>query len=725
MKGETVVSTMCASHCGGNCLLRVHVKDGVITRVETDNGPEPQLRACQRGRSLKQRVYAHNRILYPMKRVGKRGEGKFERISWDEALDKVATEITRVRDTHGPRSILYLPMAGDLGTVHTVLTGHRLLALAGGYTTWWGTTSFQGGIMAEYFTYGTFYCSNSRDNLLDSRLILAWGWDPAKTIQGTNSTWVMNQARERGIKIVSIDPMYNETAAAVAEEWIPIRPGTDTAMLVAMAYVMIDENLHDQKFLDTYTIGFDKFREYVTGKEDGVPKTPAWAEKITGVAASTIERLAREYATSKPAALMPGIGPGRTAYGEQFHRAASTLAAMTGNVGVRGGDAAGRAWVSVVGGYPYKVHMGGGLKFAPNPVDDYKTADGVPLGYVYPRVHYTKMADAILTGKAGGYPADYKMALIVNCNYINALPNTNKTVQALKALEFVAIAEQVMTATVKYADIVLPTTTYVEREDIAPGAVNGYYGFQNKAIDPLGDSKPQNEIFKLLAERMEIDDYDTMEEEERLRAVAKKAKIPDYDSFKEKALYWLEREGPYVAFKDQIEDPENNPFPTPSGKIEIYSQRIADMNKPDLPPIPKYIETWESRNDPLAEKFPIQLVTPHDRRRSNAQFDAFPWLREQLSHGVAMSKADAGERGIRHGEMVRVFNDRGETRVPANVTNRIMPGVASLSEGAWYDPDENGVDRAGHANILTKDEPSPGGAFAYNTVLVQIEKILN
>ncbi|MFC1823851.1 molybdopterin-dependent oxidoreductase [Thermodesulfobacteriota bacterium] len=333
------------------------------------------------------------------------------------------------------------------------------------------------------------------------------------------------------------------------------------------------------------------------------------------------------------------------------------------------------------------------------------------------------MADAILTGKAGGYPADYKMALFLNCNYVNALPNTNKTIRAINSLEFVGIVEQVMTATAKFADIILPSTTYVEREDIAPGAVNGYYGFQRKIIEPLGEAKPQNEIFKLIAERMGIDDYDTQTEEERLRSVALKAQIPDYESFKDKGVYWLEREEPYVAFQDQVRDPQNHPFPTPSGKIEIYSQQIADMNNPLCPPIPKYIETWESPRDPLAKKYPIQLVTPHDRRRANAQFDAFPWLREQLTQGISMSKADARARGINHGDMVRVFNDRGETRVPAKVTNRIMPGVASLSEGAWYDPDETGVDRAGHANVLTKDEHSPGGAFPYNTVLIQIEKI--
>lgn len=722
-QGEMVLTTMCASHCGGNCLLKVHVKEGVITRVETDDGDEPQLRACQRGRALRQRVYAANRILHPLKRVGERGEGRFEQISWDEALDTVASQLQRVRETYGPMSILYLPMAGDLCALHTVMVGHRLLALAGGYTTWWAATSFQGGIMSEYYTYGTICCSNSRDSLLHSRLIIAWGWDPAKTIQGTNTSWYLARAKEAGIRIVAVDPFYNETAAAFAQQWIPIRPGTDAAMLIAMAYVIITKDLQDQAFLDRFTVGFEKFRDYVLGVEDELPKTPAWAEAITGVAASTIERLAVEYAMARPAALMAGIGPGRTAFGEQYHRAAIVLAAMTGNVGVLGGDAGGRAWVSVVGGYPYRVGLGSGLPFARNPIDDLATWDGVFLGKMHPRIHYAKMADAILSGKAGGYPADYKLALIVNCNYINALPNTNKTVRALKSLDFIADVEQYMTATARYADIILPSSTYVEREDIAPGAVNGYYGFQRKIIEPLGESRPQNEIFRALADRMGISDYDSQGEEERLRFAVAKAGIPDYEAFKEKALYWLPRSGPYVAFKEQIEDPENHPFPTPSGKIEIYSERLAAMKDPLIPPVPKYIEAWEGANDPLALKYPIQLVTPHDRRRANAQFDSLPWLREQLPQAVSMSKADAEARGIRDGDMVRVFNDRGETRIQAKVTSRIMPGVASLPEGAWYDPDPDGVDRAGHANVLTKDEPSPGGAFAYNSVLVEIERL--
>ena len=353
--GEEIVTTTCASHCGGSCILKLHLKDGVITRIETDDGEEPQLRACLRGRAYRQRVYAPDRLLYPMKRIGERGEGKFERISWDEALDTIASEIIRVRDTYGPASILYLHMGGDLGNLHTAGQMAKVLSLAGGFTEAWGMTSFQGGMYAQQVTYGTHYTCNTRDDLVNSRLIIMWGWNPASTITGVNTNWYLAQAKEAGAKIVAVDPRYTDSAATFAHQWIPIRPGTDGAMLLAMAYVMIKENLQDQQFLDTYTLGFDKFKDYVTGIEDGVAKTPAWAEAITGVPATTIENLAREYATIKPAALMAGIAPGRTAYGEQYHRIAITIAAMTGNIGIHGGDAAGRAWESVIGGYPYKM----------------------------------------------------------------------------------------------------------------------------------------------------------------------------------------------------------------------------------------------------------------------------------------------------------------------------------------------------------------------------------
>lgn len=723
-KVEKVVHTVCASHCGGACLLKVHVKDGVITRVETDDSREPQLRACLRGRAYRQRVYAPDRLLYPMKRVGDRGEGKFERISWGEALDRVAGELKRVRETYGPASILLAQMTGDVCSLNNFGAMDRLLSMAGGYTSPWGVTSFQAGVYASLVTYGTWFASNTRDDLLNSKLIIMWGWNPASTIAGTNTSWYLARAREAGARIVSVDPRHTDSAAAFADVWIPIRPGTDTAMLLAMAYVMIKDKLCNEAFLNTHTIGFDQFKDYVLGLEDGTPKTPAWAEPITGVPSATIEQMAHWYATIRPAALMTGIAPGRTAYGEQYHRAAITIAAMTGNVGIHGGDAGARAWESVMGGFPYPVNsMTSAIERAPNPVEKAFPSDRRgPLFYKKPRIHFSKLADAILKGKAGGYFADYKALVVAQCNYLVQFPNSNKIAEALRSLEFVVVEEQFMTPTAKFADILLPVATFMERNDITPGVGSACIGCVNQVIEPLGESKPPWRIAAELAKRMGIDGYLDRSEEEILEERARNNGVYDYHRFKKRGVYRLKMLVPHVAFKKQVEDPANNPFPTPSGKIEIYSKQWADLGIPGLAPIPKYIESWEGRSDPLAKKYPLQLITTHLKRRALSQFDNIPWLKELQDQAVLINTEDARARGVCDGDTVRVFNDRGEILIRARVTERIMPGVVDVPHGAWYAPDRNGVDRGGCANVLTSEEYSPGGSFAYNTALVEVAK---
>ena len=725
---ERVVHTTCASHCGGTCVLRVHIKGGVITRIESDGSDEPQMRACARGRAYRQRVYDPDRLLFPMKRKGARGEGRFERISWEEALDRVAKELLRVRDTYGPASIVNIWSPGDLNQLHTYRQIHKVLCRIGGYTKTWGAYSFQGGIFGAQTTYGTFRAGNSRDDLLNSELIILWGWNPANTICGTNTSWYLAQARESGTKVVAVDPRFTDTAAVLADRWIPIIPGTDAAMLLAMAHVIIRNGWQAQAFLERYTAGFEHFRDYVLGVEDGVAKTPAWAEEISGVAANVIEDLAKEYATRKPAALLCGIAPGRTAYGEQYHRAASTLAAMTGNVGIHGGDAAGRAWESG-SWYPYKMAYGMALRpeDGTNPVYDVDTAVGTqstshPL-YNPSGVHYMNLADCILRGKAGNCPADIKLAFVVNSNYLNQVSNINKIVKALKKLEFIVVLEQVMTATAKFADILLPTATFLERNDIDCGVGAPFYGFVNKAIEPVGECKTHFQIAHDLAEHMGFADFGDKTEDELLREMVDGTEISDYEEFKKRGIYHLEFDEPYVAFRKEIEDPVNNPFSTPSGRIEIYSQALADLKDPKIPPVAKYIETWESRNDPLAKKYPLQLISTHFKRRTHGQFERVPWLRELEPQAMLINRADAEARSIKDGDRVRVFNNRGEIVIVAKVMERIMPGVVDIPQGAWYEPDKRGVDRGGNPNVLTRDEASPGGAFPYNTCLVEVEKV--
>jgi anaerobic dimethyl sulfoxide reductase subunit A len=281
-----------------------------------------------------------------------------------------------------------------------------------------------------------------------------------------------------------------------------------------------------------------------------------------------------------------------------------------------------------------------------------------------------------------------------------------------------------MTATAKFADIVLPTSNRLERNDVCVGNAPPSYGYLRKVVEPRGECKSHFEICVELAKHLGITNYSDKDEEEWLKKIISGTAIPDYQIFKTDGICKIPLSEPYIPFKAQTEDPGRNPFPTPSGKIEIYSQLLADMNSPEMPPVPKYIKPWEGPSDPLKAKYPLQLITTHIRRRIHSVYEMVPWLKElDDPQSVKMNSVDAVVRNIKDGDIVRVFNGRGETILPAKITERIMPGVVDIPEGAWYDPDEKGIDRGGNPNVLTKDAASPGGSFPSNTCLVEIAKI--
>lgn len=733
---EQIVPVFCSHHCASSCFLKAHVKDGIVRRIESDTGEDPQYRACARGRAYRQRLYGPNRLEAPMKRVGERGAGRFEKISWDEALDTIAGEYKRIRDAYGPESIIVASSIGDSNNLHTPGAITRALGLAGGYTGTWGFWSFEQSQFAQLATFGTAFNRNSPDGFLHSKLILLWGCNPAVVSYENGFTGYLMQAKEAGVRIVSIDPRYTRSSAVLADQWIPILPATDTAMVIAMAYVIIKEGLQDQPYLDTYTVGFEKYRDYILGIEDRVPKTPGWAEAITGVPAATIEALAKAYAAAKPAALISGIVPARTAYGEQFTRATIALSAMMGNIGVLGGEVSANAWP---GTHNTKMPRGGRgtLPYTPNPVQDLPN-------FSYHRINNSpdvspdriglnnhKIADAILRGKAGGYPADYRMLFCLNTNYLNQDANTNRIVEAFKALEFAVTMDHFMTATGRYCDIVLPTCTMLERNAIGTAMEQNFIAYSGKAVETVGESRSHLDIGAGLAEKLGITNFNDMTEEELLRQSLAHFEayrdengkpLPDYETLKKKGIVKFNDTEPFVAFKAQIEDPENHPFDTPSGKIEIYSRKIAELNDPDIPSIPTYIEAWEGRNDPLAEKYPLQMLSTHSLVRAHSQFDNLPWLRELHPQTILMNSDDAQARGIGEGDMVHIFNDRGEMIIPARLSERIMPGVVDIKQGAWYSPDESGIDRGGCPNVLTRDAASPSGGFITSSCLIEAEK---
>jgi len=702
---KKIVTTTCSYDCGGRCLLEIHVKNNKVNSIRSGYTGDLHLNACPRGLMQKEVLHSPRRLRSPLKRTGERGSGEFKPVSWDEALDTVAGKLKQTIRDYGTGSVYFVGGSGSLSVLNDVrMVPQRFFAMLGKCTTTWGGESLEGALQSSLATFGTQYTACTRDNMLHSKYIILWGWNPVATRFGSDTYYYLDKVKQAGTRIISIDPRRTRTARLFAHEWIPVIPGTDTAMLIAMAQVMIEEGIYDTDYIERYTHGFSDYRDYVMGAADGIEKSPRWAEPICGVPAGTIRKTARDYARAKPAAMMTGWAPGRSAYGEQFHRAASVLAAMTGNIGVKGGFVAGGADIMDLG----------------------RIEDKLPVPHMeHNLVHNTDFYDALINGRKKGYPADCRFLYLIGSNLLNQYLNLNKGIEAFKKPGFIVINELFLTPTARFADVILPVTHYLEKDDAGlPWTGGRYMIYMNKAVEPDAGTRSDLEIFTGIAKRVGLKEYNDKPDEEWLdNILAGSPGFPGLEHLKSRAVHRFDGQYPRVAFTEQISDPVNNPFPTPTGKIEIYSRRFADLKDPLIPPIPKYIPAWEGRDDAKRKDYPLQLITPHSARRINSQLDNIKKMKKDDGDFIWLNPRDARNRDIRDGDAVVVFNSRGCLRTRARVTGSIMEGVASLDTGQWYDPDAGGTDNGGNANVLTLDRMSPAGAFTSNTCLVQVEKI--
>jgi DmsA/YnfE family anaerobic dimethyl sulfoxide reductase A subunit len=756
---EVTTWNSCVVNCGSRCPLKVISRNGQVVRIEPqsevpDGCDRPQARACLRGRSMRQRLYSAERLRYPMKRVGRRGEGRFERISWDEALDKVAAALKDTIARHGNDAVYYQYGSGSYALVSNRNAAMRLLALLGGYLGFYGDYSAGQQGTAWPYLYGEgIYSADSGSQfaqVANAKLYVSFGNNNAVTrASGIGQTWELACAREAGkARMILIDPIYTDSMLGKEDEWVPVRPGTDAALVEGIAHVLITEKLVDQAFLDTYCVGYDErtlpasaprngdYRSYILGKgPDRTAKTPAWASRITGVPADTIVRLARDIGTTKPVFVSQGWGSQRQANGEQTTRAIAMLALLTGNLGLPGTNTGGREGDASLG-----------EASLPRPANPVKAS-----------ISHFSWTDAIergaeMTAKRDGVrgverlKAPIKFMWVQQSNtLINQHADTNRTHRILQdesKCEFIVVIDNQMTPSARYADILLPDVMPMETDDIAADAyASGRVTFMvamQQAVKPRFEERPAFEICREIARRFGIEDKFT-EGRTQFQWVEwcyeqtrrKHAQMPPFSEFWKQGLVRVELPDNHgIALKAFREDPVKNKLKTPSGKVEIYSERLAkiaaewELEPGDvITPLPQYVATWESHTDRKARQYPLQAFGYHGHGRTHSTYHNVPWLRELHPDRVMMNPVDAEARRLKDGEAVIVFNDRGRIGLPVRVTPRIMPGVVALPQGAWYQPTAAGIDVGACVNTLTSQRPSAlAKANAQHTNLVEVRR---
>ncbi|MCA0936121.1 trimethylamine-N-oxide reductase TorA [Vibrio alginolyticus] len=758
------------SHWGA---FRAHIYAGKVQEIkplELDKNPTEMLNG------IKGIIYSPSRVRYPMVRLDwlkkhkysadTRGNNRFIRVTWDEALDLFYRELERVQKDYGPWAL----HAGQTGWNQTGsfnnCTAHmqRAVGMHGNYITKVGDYSTGAGQTIMPYVLGStevYAQGTSWSEILDnSDNIVLWANDPVKNLQvGWNcetheSFKYLEQLKEKvakgEINVLSVDPVKNKTQRYLENDHLYINPMTDVAFMLAVAHVLYNEELYDKKFIETYCLGFEEFIQYVQGQtKDNTEKTPEWAASICGVKADKIREFARMLVNGRTQILM-GWCIQRQEHGEQPYWAAAVVAAMVGQIGLPGGGISyGHHYSSIgvpstgfagPGGFPRNLDQGMKPKWDNNDFNGYSRT--IPVA---------RWIDAILEpGKEINYNGgkvklpDFKMMVISGCNPWHHHQDRNRMKKAFKKLQTVVTIEFAWTATCRFSDIVLPACTQWERNDID---VYGSYSSRglvamHRLVDPLFQSKPDFQIMSELTQRFgRREEYtrgmSEMEWIESLYNDCKKSnegkfEMPEFNEFWETSVLDFGEGKPWVRHADFRKDPELNPLGTPSGFIEITSRKIGRYGYEHCQEHPMWFEKSErSHGGPGSDKFPFWLQSCHPDKRLHSQMCESEEFRAtyavQGREPVYINPVDAKAKGIKDGDLVRVFNNRGQLLAGAVVTDSYPRGVIRIEEGAWYGPlneKEGAICTYGDPNTLTQDIGSSelAQATSANTCIVDFEK---
>ena len=686
----TQVRATCPLDCPDTCALLVTVTDGVATAVKGDpDHPTTAGVLCTKVSRFTERTYHADRLLHPLRRVGKKGEGKFERISWDEALDIIAARLAPIA-ARNPQAILPYSYCGTMGLVQGESMSSRFFNQLGA-SLLDRTICASAGATGYRYTVGATI-GTDMEQFQNAKLIIIWGGNP---IASNLHFWMRAQeAKRNGATLIAIDP-YRSLTAEKCQQHIALLPGTDAALALGLMHVLIAEDLVDHDYIAQYTLGYEQLKQRV------LEWTPERTAEVCGISVTEVAELARLYGqacrSGDGVAIRVNYGVQRVRGGGMAVRNIACLPALTG------------AWRHAAGGIP--LSSSGSFPVNRKALQRPDLMQGTPR-----TINMSTIGDDLLKETSAEFGPQVEAVIVYNSNPLAVAPDSSKVAQGFAREDlFTVVLEHFQTDTVDYADIVLPATTQLEHVDAHSTYGHLYMMANNAAVAPLGEAKANTEIFRLLAQRMGFDDPCFQDSDDALAAQAfdaTDARAVHFDWESLKRTGWQKLAMPEAPFA-------RGGFPTPSGKCEFYSQAMQDAG---LDPLPSYIAPYESpaSNPALAARFPLAMISPPARNFLNSTFVNVKSLRaaEGEPH-LDMHPDDCGARGIVAGEMVRIFNDRGSFVAKVRVTDKARRGLVVGLSVWWKKLASDGK----NANEVTSQRLTDmGRAPTFYDTLVEVEK---